>query len=127
MLGVRACHRKVEWLNCPTHATCHRQKNYQAVIPQRVREEVGVAIRNLLEAKAENGRIVFDPKSIVDRGIAESIAEFKADRAKGPFRTHKEFIASLHKESKLLHRKKTKRLRELEQSAGNNPRFSTPN
>jgi hypothetical protein len=66
-------------------------------------KEVGVAIG---EAKVENGRIVFEPKSIVHRGIAESIAEFKAGRAKGPFRTHKEFIASLHKESKLLNPKK---------------------
>lgn len=54
-------------------------------------------------------RIVFVPKSIVDRGIAESIAEFKAGRAKGPFRTHRAFIASLHKQSKLLNPKKTKR------------------
>jgi AbrB family looped-hinge helix DNA binding protein len=85
------------------------KNKYQVVIPQRIREQVGVAIGDLLEAKAENGRIVFEPKSIVDRGIAESIAEFKAGRAKGPFRTHKEFIASLHKESKLLNSKKTKR------------------
>lgn len=52
---------------------------------------------------------MFEPKEIVDRGIAESIAEFKAGCAKGPFRTHKQFIASLHKESKLLNPKKTKR------------------
>ena len=83
------------------------------VIPQRVREQVGVAIGDMLDVKAENGRIVFEPKAIVDRGIAESIAELKAGRSNGPFRTHKEFIASLHKESKLLHRKKTKRPREL--------------
>jgi len=85
------------------------KNKYQVVIPQHVREQVGVAIGDLLEAKAENGRIVFEPKSIVDRGIAESMAEFKAGRAKGPFRTHKEFIASLHKDSKLLNPKKTKR------------------
>ena len=85
------------------------KNKYQVVIPQRVREQVGVAIGDILEAKAENGRIVFEPKSIVDRGIAESLAEFKAGRAKGPFRTHKELVASLHEESKLLHPKKTKR------------------
>jgi AbrB family looped-hinge helix DNA binding protein len=85
------------------------KNKYQVVIPQRVREQVGVAIGDVLEAKARNGKIIFEPKSIVDRGIAESIAEFKAGRAKGPFRTHKEFIASLHKESALLHPKKTRR------------------
>jgi len=62
------------------------KSKYQVVIPQRVREQVGVAIGDVLEAKAVNGRIVLEPKSIVDRGIAESIAEFKAGHAKGPFR-----------------------------------------
>jgi AbrB family looped-hinge helix DNA binding protein len=85
------------------------KNKYQVVIPQRVREQVGVAIGDVLEAKAKNGKIVFEPKSIVHRGIAESIAEFKAGRAKGPFRTHKEFIASLHTESARLLAKKTKR------------------
>ena len=87
------------------------KSKYQVVIPQRVREQVGVAVGDVLEAKAEKGKIVFVPKSIVDRGIAESLAEFKAGRAKGPFNTHKEFIASLHQESTLLNRKKTKRPR----------------
>ncbi len=42
-------------------------------------------------------------------GIAESTAEFKAGLGKGPLRTYNEFIASLHKESKLLNPKKRKR------------------
>lgn len=87
------------------------KNKYQVVIPQRVREQVGVAIGDVLEAKAEKGKIVFEPKSIVDRGIAESLAEFKAGRARGPFRTHRAFIASLRKESKLLRPKQTKRPR----------------
>lgn len=85
------------------------KNKYQVVIPQRLREQVGIAIGDVLEAKAKNGKIVFEPKSIVDRGIAESIAEFKAGHAKGPFRTHKEFVASLHTESGRLRAKKTKR------------------
>jgi AbrB family looped-hinge helix DNA binding protein len=87
------------------------KNKYQVVIPRRVRELVGIAIGDVLEAKAEKGKVVFEPKSIVDRGIAESIAEFKAGRAKGPFSTHQEFIASLHQESTRLHPKKAKRTR----------------
>jgi hypothetical protein len=48
-------------------------------------------------------------KSIVDRGIAESLAEFRKGRSYGPLGTHKEFIASLHKEAKAVRAKKTKR------------------
>ena len=47
------------------------KNKYQVVIPQRVREQVGVRIGDLLEAQADKGKIVFTPKSIVDRALAE--------------------------------------------------------
>jgi AbrB family looped-hinge helix DNA binding protein len=87
------------------------KNKYQVVIPQRVREELGVAIGDILEAKAEKGRIIFQPKSLVDRGIAKSIEEFKAAQAYGPFGTRKEFLASLHKEVKKSGRRRAKRPR----------------
>jgi AbrB family looped-hinge helix DNA binding protein len=87
------------------------KKKYQVVIPQDVREQMGVAVGDILEASVERGKITFTPKSIVDRGIAESIAEFRDGRAYGPFGTHKEFVASLHKEAKALRADKTKRAR----------------
>lgn len=76
------------------------------VIPQRVRKEVGVSVGDLMEARAENGKIVLEPKSIVDRGIAESIAGFQAGKGYGPFETHEKFIAALHKGAKKAGRKK---------------------
>ena len=85
------------------------KNKYQVVIPRHVRDEIGVAVGDVFEAKAEKGRIVFEPKSIVDRGIAESMAEFKAGRSAGPFRTHREFLAALHKEAKRASTKKPKR------------------
>ena len=75
------------------------KNKYQVVIPQHVRNEIGVNIGDVLEARAENGRIVFEPKSIVDRGIAESMMEFEAGRSFGPFQTHKRFLNALHKEA----------------------------
>jgi hypothetical protein len=42
-------------------------------ILRRVREQIGVAIGDLLDARAIKGKIVFKPKSIVDRGIAEAL------------------------------------------------------
>ena len=86
------------------------KSKFQIVIPQSVREQVGVQVGDLLEARVERGRITFTPKSVVDRGIAESIADFKAGRAYGPFKTHTELIASLHAEAlKLRVSKKPKR------------------
>ena len=76
------------------------KNKYQVVIPLHVRNEIGVNIGDVFEAKAEKGRIVFEPKSIVDRGIAESTTEFKAGRSFGPFQTHERFLTALHKEAK---------------------------
>jgi hypothetical protein len=50
-----------------------------------------------------------EQRRIVDAQLAEGLADIKAVRVHGPFSTHKEFIASLHKEAKKLNRTKTKR------------------
>jgi hypothetical protein len=52
---------------------------------------------------------VFEAKSVVDQGVAESMAEFRAGKSFGPFATHKQFLASLHKEAKKVSTKKSKR------------------
>jgi len=72
---------------------------YQVVIPRDILEAVGVEVGDLLEAKAESGRITLTPKSMVDCGIAESLADFAAGRSHGPFKTHAELVDSLHRES----------------------------
>ena len=48
-------------------------------------------------------------RRIIDAQLAEGPADVKAGRVRGPFSTHKEFIASLHKQARKLSRKKTKR------------------
>ena len=72
------------------------KSRYQVVIPRDVREAVGVEVGDLLEANVEAGKITFTPKSAVDPGIAESLADFAAGRSFGPFKTDKELIESLH-------------------------------
>ena len=86
------------------------KKKYQIVIPRDVREAAGVEVGDLLEAKAEGGKITFTPKSVLDRGIAESLADFAAGHSFGPFKTSGELINSLHRESaKVRSKTKTKR------------------
>jgi AbrB family looped-hinge helix DNA binding protein len=91
---------KGEQFNCTTPMALVSVKNkYQVVIPRDVREAVGIEVGDLLEAKAEAGKITFTPKSLVDRGVAESLSDFAAGRSYGPFKTNQELIGSLHKES----------------------------
>ena len=71
----------------------------------------------MFEAWAEKGKIVFEPRSIVDRGIAERIAEFRAGQYFGPFGSHKAFLGTLHKEAKR---------RPPQRNGGANPGCSSP-
>ena len=82
------------------------KNKYQVVIPLNVRKKIGLNVGDLLEASVERGKITFTPKSVVDRGIAESLADFKEGRSYGPFETPAELVASLHKEAGKLRARK---------------------
>ena len=73
-------------MNCSPMPIVTIQKKYQVVIPQRVREQVGVRVGDLLEAQADKGQIVFTPKSIVDRALAEGLDDRKKGSVHGPVR-----------------------------------------
>jgi AbrB family looped-hinge helix DNA binding protein len=78
------------------------KNKYQVVIPRKVREKIPLKVGDLLEARAERGTVTFTPKSVVDRDILESFADFKEGRTYGPFETHGELVASLHAETAKL-------------------------
>lgn len=71
------------------------KNKYQVVIPHRVREQVGIRIGDVLEAQANNGKIVFTPKSIVDRAIAEGLDDIRKGRVYGPYTSAGEMVAAL--------------------------------
>ena len=92
------------------------------VVPPSVRRQAGLKSGQQIEFKVADGVISIRPKApaaddeytpeqrrIVDAQLAASLADVKAGRVHGPFSTHKDFIASLHKEAKRLNRKKVKR------------------
>ena len=79
---------------------------YQVVIPQKVREKMGLSVGDRLEARAERGKITFTPRPVEDRGIAESLADFREGRTYGPFETHEELVRSLHDETAKLRSKR---------------------
>lgn len=82
------------------------KNKYQVVIPQVLRRQVGVNVGDLMDAQVKKGKIIFAPKTLLDRdlldSVAESMAEYKAGKFYGPFDNHKDFIASLYREAKKL-------------------------
>jgi bifunctional DNA-binding transcriptional regulator/antitoxin component of YhaV-PrlF toxin-antitoxin module len=90
------------------------------VVPPSIRRKAGLKSGQEIEFQVVGGVISIRPRlphdeytpeqrRIVDAELAEGLADAKAGRVSGPFSTHKEFIASLHKEAKKLNRKKAKR------------------
>jgi bifunctional DNA-binding transcriptional regulator/antitoxin component of YhaV-PrlF toxin-antitoxin module len=92
------------------------------VVPPSVRRQAGLKSGQKIEFKVSGGVISIHPKPleaddeytpeqrrIVNAQLAEGLAEIDAGNVRGPFATHKEFIASLHEEAKKLNRKKINR------------------
>ena len=92
------------------------------VVPPAVRRRAGLKSGQELEFKVSGGVITILPKApaaddeytreqrrLIDAQLADGLADIEAGRVHGPFSTHKEFIASLHREARKLNRKKTKR------------------
>ena len=84
------------------------KNKYQVVIPKRVRQSVAIKIGDFMEAKAEKGKIILTPKFVMDKDVAEGLADYRAGRVYGPFDTHKEMVAFLHKAAKPNKRSKKK-------------------
>jgi AbrB family looped-hinge helix DNA binding protein len=77
---------RVERLNrSAARALVSVKSRYQVVIPRNVREKIGLNVGDLLEARAEHGKITFTPKPVAEQGIAESLADFREGRTYGPF------------------------------------------
>jgi AbrB family looped-hinge helix DNA binding protein len=68
---------------------------YQVLIPQNVREQLGLHVGDELEAKVERGKITLTRKSLVCQAIAEGLEDIKKGRVYGPFDTVDAMLASL--------------------------------
>ena len=76
------------------------KNKFQIVIPQHIREQVQVEIGDLLEARVEQGKITFTPKSLVDRHLAEGLEDLKRGRTHGPYANAKDAIEALERRAK---------------------------
>jgi hypothetical protein len=80
---------------------------------------VGLVDGDLVEAKAERGKIVLTPKLIVDREytpaqrrvidarLAESLEQAERGHTYGPFESHEGMVTFIHGEAKKARPKKT--------------------
>ena len=76
------------------------KNKFQIVIPQHVREQVHIEIGDFLEAGVEDGKIIFIPKSLVDRNLAEGLDDARKGRTHGPYASADTAIAALDAHAK---------------------------
>jgi AbrB family looped-hinge helix DNA binding protein len=107
------------------------QRKGQVTIPNRLRNQAGIADGDLIEAVFSRGRIILTPRVAVDRsklpstddeytskqrriidaGKAEGLEDFKAGRSHGPFASAREASAYIERMAKkLANTKRPKRL-----------------
>src|ERR1700733_9854422 len=93
-------------------------KNKQSIaVSPAILRRAGFKSGQEIEIKVSGGVIAILPKlptaddeytpaqrRAIDRGIAASEKDYREGRSYGPFQTHREFIASLHKEAAKLRR-----------------------
>ena len=87
------------------------KKKYQVVIPTKVRKEAGIKVGDLLEVKVERGKVVFTPKSLLDRRIAEGLEDIRKGRVSGPFDSGEEMIAAILGKGRMYSRKRKSKAR----------------
>jgi len=76
------------------------KNKFQVVIPQALREQLGIRAGDLLEAKAERGRLTYTPKTVIDRiptGKAERERFFKKLSEQAPGWLKETWAASKHR------------------------------
>ena len=76
------------------------KNKFQVVIPLHIREQLPIAVGDILEATVEKGKITLTPKSLIDRHVAEGLEDLRKGRTHGPYSSAGDAIKALDSRSK---------------------------
>lgn len=72
----------------------------QVVIPKRIHDQLGLSPGDYLEVDLHQGKVIFTPKTLVDKPVEtrlhEALKDIKEGRVRGPFQSAKDMVRSLH-------------------------------
>jgi AbrB family looped-hinge helix DNA binding protein len=72
----------------------------QVVIPKKIHDQLGLEPGDYLEVELQGRKVVFTPKTLVDKRIEEGLEDIRQGRVYGPFRSAQEMVRSLRSLSK---------------------------
>ena len=67
----------------------------QVIIPKKLFEKLGLVPGDYLEVELKDERLVLTPKMLVEKRLAESLADIRRGRVVGPFKTARPAIRAL--------------------------------
>ena len=74
------------------------KEKFQVTLPNELRRQAKLSVGDFLEIGIDRGGVItLTPKSLIDRHIAEGLADVKAGRMHGPYHSANEAIAALDK------------------------------
>jgi len=67
----------------------------QVVIPKKIHDALKLKPGDILDVELRTGEVVFTPKALIDRRLAEALEDIKSGRVSESFGSAKELLASL--------------------------------
>ncbi|MFN0009154.1 MAG: AbrB/MazE/SpoVT family DNA-binding domain-containing protein [Planctomycetota bacterium] len=67
----------------------------QVVIPKEIHDQLGLAPGDRLDVSLRGHQLVFTPTTLVDKRIGQALADERAGRVRGPFKSADEMLGSL--------------------------------
>lgn len=67
----------------------------QVVIPKKIHDQLGLKPGDYLEVELRGEQLVLRPKQLVEKRLAEGLADIKKGRVLGPFKTARGAIRAL--------------------------------
>lgn len=70
------------------------------IIPKKIHDRLGLRAGDYLEVELNDDKMLITPKALVEKRLAEALADVKHGRVHGPYRSSKEMLRSLRRDQK---------------------------
>ncbi len=67
----------------------------QVAIPKKIHDQLHLHPGDYLEIEVKRGKLIFTPKTLIDRRLDKGLRDLREGRVYGPFNSAREMMASL--------------------------------
>jgi AbrB family looped-hinge helix DNA binding protein len=72
----------------------------QVIIPKKIHDRLGLRAGDYLEVELSDDKLLITPKALVEKRLAEALADVKHGRVHGPYRSAQDMVRSLRRDQK---------------------------